>query len=62
MWRVTTYGKLFAENKIDAPDKVFTYNGEVVGRSINMTKITSCFEYDFDYDEVFHTFNSFYSE
>jgi hypothetical protein len=61
MWRVTTYGKLFAENKIDAPDKVFTYNGEVVGRSINMTKITSCFEYDFDYDEVFHSFNSFIS-
>lgn len=58
MWRVTEYGKLFAQNKIQAPDKVFTYNGEVVARSVVMTSITQCFKQDFDYRDVFNSFNA----
>jgi hypothetical protein len=57
MWRVTEYGRLFSENKISAPDKVFTYNGEVVGRSVVMTQITQCFKQEFDYRDVFNSFN-----
>lgn len=57
MWRATAFGKLFAENKISAPDKVFTYNGEVVGRSVVMTQITECFKQEFDYRDVFNSFN-----
>lgn len=58
MWRVTEYGKLFSENKIQAPDKVFTYNGEVISRSVVMTGITQCFKQEFDYRDVFNSFNS----
>ena len=59
MWRATSYGKLFAMNKITAPDKVFTYNGDVVARSVNFVPITTCFNANFDYQSVFDSFNSF---
>ena len=59
MWRATAFGKLFAQNKITAPSKVFTYNGEVVGRSDDMVSITTCFKLEFDYQEVFLSYNSF---
>ena len=55
MWRVTVYGRLFAKNEISAPDKVFTYNNEVVGRSDVMIKIDQCFK-AFDYREIFNSF------
>ena len=57
MWRVTEYGRLFSQNKIQSPDKVFTYNGEVIGRSDSMTNIEQCFKQNFDYREVFDSLN-----
>ena len=59
MWRATEYGKLFAANKISAPSKVFTYNGEVVAKSTDLCNIVSCFEFDFDYHEVFNSFTNY---
>jgi hypothetical protein len=59
MWRATEYGKQFAANKISAPSKVFTYNGEVVAKSTSLCNIVSCFEFDFDYHEVFNSFTNY---
>ncbi len=61
MWRATAVGKLFAENKVTAPDKVFTYNGEVVARSVKFVPITDCFGVKFNYQEVFNSFNNYQS-
>jgi len=57
MWRVTEFGKLFAQNKVPAPSKVFTYNGDVVGQSVDVVRIVECFKVSFDYAEIFDSFN-----
>lgn len=62
MWRATEFGRMFAQNKVTAPDKVFTYNGEVVAKSIRLIPITDCFGVKFNYREVFDSFGNYLSK
>lgn len=50
MWRVTQSGHDFVDGKVTVPHKVFTYNGEVEGVSLETVKIHECFSSLFDYE------------
>jgi hypothetical protein len=51
MWRVTSRGRDFLDRKITIPKKVFTYNGEPVGFSVEQVTIDDCAG-DFVYSDV----------
>ena len=51
-WRVTEKGRDFAYGRIAVPQKVFTYDAEVVTHSDQYTRIWECFKTKFDYQEV----------
>lgn len=52
MWRATELGSQFAIGKIDIPERVFTYNGEVEARSDKTVNIAACFTDLFDYEQT----------
>lgn len=51
LWRATEKGILFAQNRLQVPKKVFTYNAEVEGFSKELVTIDECVE-SFDYSAV----------
>ena len=50
-WRATESGVLFAQNRLQVPKKVYTYNAEVEGFSQELVTIKDCIE-NFDYSAV----------
>lgn len=52
MWRITLKGADFVEGKLLVPLKVFTYAGEVVGFSDELTDYMSCHKVQFDIKDV----------
>jgi hypothetical protein len=50
-WRVTQKGVEFANNRLQVPKKVYTYNAEVEGFSEELVTIKDCVE-NFDYSAV----------
>lgn len=56
MWRPTQKGIDFAMGKILVNKKVFTYKGEVEGKSDEMTSIEECFDDVFDYSEIMNSY------
>jgi hypothetical protein len=51
LWRATQKGILFAQNSIQVPKKVYTYNAEVEGFNDKLVTIKDCIE-SFDYSAV----------
>ena len=51
LWRATQRGILFAQNRLQVPKKVYTYNAEVEGFSEELVTIKDCVE-RFDYSAV----------
>jgi hypothetical protein len=51
-WRTTLMGKDFVHGRIQVPEKVFTYDAEVIAVSDKQTYIWQCFKKQFDYQEV----------
>lgn len=51
LWRATQRGILFAQNRLQVPKKVYTYNAEVEGFSEELVTIKDCVE-SFDYSAV----------
>jgi hypothetical protein len=51
LWRATKKGILFAQNRLQVPKKVYTYNAEVEGFSEELITIKDCVE-SFDYSAV----------
>jgi hypothetical protein len=56
MWRVTELGEKFVNRRVSIPEKVFTYNGEVEGKSNRLVTINECFDDYFDYQEIMKTY------
>ncbi len=54
LWRATEKGILFAQNRLQVPKKVYTYNAEVEGFSEELVTIKDCVE-SFDYSAVMET-------
>jgi hypothetical protein len=52
LWRVTAHGEAFALNRVEVPEYVYTYNGEVELFSRETVRIVDCFDDIFDYEEV----------
>jgi hypothetical protein len=50
-WRATEKGILFAQNRLQVPKKVYTYNAEVEGFSEELVTIQDCVDF-FDYSSV----------
>jgi hypothetical protein len=55
-WRVTQKGLDFVLKHTRVPKKVFTYNGEVEGVSLETVAIEDCFKDFFDYQDVMNTY------
>jgi hypothetical protein len=53
-WRVTQKGIEFANNQLEVPQKVFTYNAEVESFGDEMVRIADCVDH-FDYSTVMET-------
>jgi hypothetical protein len=51
LWRVTERGDLFAQNRLQVPKKVYTYNADVKSFSDELITIRDCVE-SFDYSAV----------
>jgi len=51
IWRATKRGVLFAQNRLQVPKKVYTYNAEVEGFSEELVTIKDCVG-SFDYSAV----------
>ena len=51
LWRATSKGILFAQDRLRVPKKVYTYNAEVEGFSTETVSIRNCIE-SFDYSAV----------
>lgn len=51
LWRATPRGVMFAQNRLQVPKKVYTYNAEVEGFSEELVTIKDCIE-QFDYSAV----------
>jgi hypothetical protein len=52
LWRATPLGKDFVHGLVQVPEKVFTYDAEVVAFSDKQTHIWQCFKNQFDYQEI----------
>jgi hypothetical protein len=52
LWRVTELGKDFVHGRVTVPEKVYTYNAEVISNSDKRISIWQCFKIQFDYQEI----------